>query len=129
MSKMDSSLGQHQTLVFGAVKTNINGGNGGYSAFSWIFTVPIDGIYVFTISIRIKSHSFGSYVITKHGDSEGTFVGKLEGSNVHGMVAGTIVIAANQGDIVFVKTHPTLSHKGEVVNDDHGQSTFAGWLI
>lgn len=126
MSSTDSTLGQHQTLVFDAVKTNVYGG---YSAFSGIFTVPVEGIYVFTISIRIKSLSFGSYVITKNGDSEGTFVGILEGRNVHGMVAGTIVIAANQGDIVFVKTHPTLSHKGEVVNDEHGQSTFAGWLI
>ncbi|CAC5379877.1 unnamed protein product [Mytilus coruscus] len=129
MSKSDSNMGQHQTLVFDVVKTNINGGNGGYSAFSGIFTFPFDGIYVFTISLRIKSQSFGSYVITKNGDSEGTFVGILEGANVHSQVAGTIVITASQGDIVFVKTHPTLSHKGEVVNDANGESTFTGWLI
>lgn len=77
MSKTDSTLGQHQTLVFDAVKTNINGGNGGYIAFSGIFAIPIDGIYVFTISLCIKSNSFGSYVITKSGDSEGKFFGIL----------------------------------------------------
>ncbi|XP_063397270.1 uncharacterized protein LOC134681555 [Mytilus trossulus] len=42
---------------------------------------------------------------------------------------GTFVISANSGDKIFVRTHSTLDHAGDIGSDDNGRTWFAGWLI
>ncbi|VDH93014.1 Hypothetical predicted protein [Mytilus galloprovincialis] len=55
----------NRILVFDTVITNLNGG---YSPNTGIFTVAVDGVYVFTFSIRDHSTSFCSYEIIKNAE-------------------------------------------------------------
>ncbi|XP_052077893.1 uncharacterized protein LOC127715791 [Mytilus californianus] len=126
MSHNDASPGKGHTLKFDVIKTNINGG---YNPFSGIFTVPADGVYVFTFSLRLYSGVYGAYEIIKNADVEGAAVGIIEGSTTQLQVTETIVLSANKGDIVYVRTHPTLTHKGDILTNEHGRSMFAGWQI
>ncbi|XP_071127833.1 complement C1q-like protein 4 [Mytilus edulis] len=126
MSHIDASPGKGHTLKFDVIKTNINGG---YNPFSGIFTVPVDGVYVFTFSLRLYSGVYGAYEIIKNAEVEGAAIGIIEGSNTQLQVTETIVFSANKGDIVYVRTHPTLTHTGGVWTNEHGRSMFAGWQI
>ncbi|CAG2208785.1 C1QL [Mytilus edulis] len=102
MSKTDASPGKGHTLKFDVIKTNINGG---YNPFSGIFTVPVDGVYVFTFSLRLYSGVYGAYEIIKNAEVEGAAIGIIEGTSTQLQVTETIVFSANKGDIVYVRTH------------------------
>ncbi|CAG2208789.1 C1QL [Mytilus edulis] len=77
MSHNDASPGKGHTLKFDVIKTNINGG---YNPFSGIFTVPNDGVYVFTFSLRLYHGHYGAYEIMKNAEVEGAAVGIIEGT-------------------------------------------------
>ncbi|XP_063415956.1 uncharacterized protein LOC134697602 [Mytilus trossulus] len=126
MSHNDLSQGKGRTLKFDVIKTNINGG---YNPFSGIFTIPDDGVYVFTFSLRLYSGVYGAYEIIKNADVEGAAIGIIEGTSTQLQVTETIVFSANKGDIVYVRTHPTITHTGGVQTNEHGRSMFAGWQI
>ncbi|CAG2208786.1 C1QL [Mytilus edulis] len=122
----DESPGKGHTLKFDVLKTNINGG---YNPFSGIFTVPDDGVYVFTFSLRLYAGVNGAYEILKNDEVEGGAIGIIAGSKTQLQVSETIVFSANKGDIVYVRTHPTLTHTGGVWTNENGRSMFAGWQI
>ncbi|XP_063415957.1 complement C1q-like protein 2 [Mytilus trossulus] len=126
MSNIDANPGKGHTLKFDVIKTNINGG---YNPFSGIFTVPVDGVYVFTFNLRLYSGVYGAYEIIKNAEVEGAAVGIITGTSTQLQVTETIVFSADKGDIVYVRTHPTLTQTGGVWTNEHGRSMFAGWLI
>ncbi|XP_063415958.1 uncharacterized protein LOC134697604 [Mytilus trossulus] len=128
MSKIDVSPGNGHTLKFDVVKTNINGG---YDPSSGVFTVPTDGVYVFTFSIRLHSGDFGAYEIVKNAEVEGVAVGIIDRSSTSTQVqtTETIVLSAKKGDIVFLRIHLTLGHSGDIWTNEHGRTLFAGWQI
>lgn len=116
----------NRILVFDTVITNLNGG---YSPNTGIFTTAVDGVYVFTFSIRDHSTSFCSYEIIKNSAVVGSVIGVLEGTTMQQHVIGTVVISVIHGDVIYVRTHSTLQHKGAILSNDHGRTSFAGWLI
>ncbi|CAG2202841.1 C1QL [Mytilus edulis] len=128
MSKIDVSPGNGHTLKFDVVKTNINGG---YNPSSGVFTVPTDGVYVFTFSIRLHSGDYGAYEIVKNAEVEGVAVGIIDRSSTSTQVqtTETIVLSAKKGDIVFLRIHLTLGHSGDIWTNEHGRTLFAGWQI
>ncbi|CAG2241420.1 C1QL [Mytilus edulis] len=129
MSQNEINAGKHRTLIFDVIKTNINND---YSPFSGIFTVPFDGVYVFTLSLRIETGTNGAFEIVKNADVQGSAIGVIHSDSGHDIqlqVSETIVISATKGDKVFVRTHSQYGHTGYILADGNGRSMFAGWSI
>ncbi|CAC5411857.1 unnamed protein product [Mytilus coruscus] len=124
-SQHEPSPSPHHPLIFDTVVTNENNG---YHPFSGIFIVPVNGIYVFTFSIRVDCHSNGPYEIVKNADVVGVVNSDLQQVCLQDHLAGTVVITAQKGDDVFVRTHIGTRH-GMIVSDAIGRSSFAGWMI
>ncbi|XP_063397271.1 complement C1q-like protein 3 [Mytilus trossulus] len=129
MSHNEVNAGKHRTLIFDVIKTNINND---YSPYSGIFTVPADGVYVFTLSLRIETGTTGAFEIVKNNDVQGSAIGVINSDSGHDIqlqVSETIVISATKGDNVFVRTHSQYGHTGYILADGNGRSMFAGWSI
>ncbi|CAG2225110.1 C1QL [Mytilus edulis] len=82
-----------RVLIFNVVKTNINNA---YSPHNGIFTVPFDGVYGFTFSVREDGSSYGSYEIMKGTEAVGSAIGIVEGTNIQQQVIGTVIISAKK---------------------------------
>lgn len=115
-----------RVLIFNVVKTNINNA---YSPHNGIFTVPFDGVYGFTFSVREDGSSYGSYEIMKGTEAVGSAIGIVEGTNIQQQVIGTVIISAEKGEKISVRTHSSLPHHGLILSNTHGRSMFAGWFI
>lgn len=126
MNKNENIPGTHHTLIFNTAITNENNG---YHPFSGIFIAPEKGIYVFTFSIRLECHSYGPYELLKNSQVVGVVYSDIRQVCVQDHITGTIVISANKGDEIYVRTHATYHHSGVIFSDDNGRSSFAGWLV
>ncbi|VDI79919.1 Hypothetical predicted protein, partial [Mytilus galloprovincialis] len=126
MSKSENIPGTHHTLIFDTAITNENNG---YHPFSGIFIAPEKGIYVFSFSIRLECHSYGPYELVKNSQVVGVVFSDIRQVCLQDQITGTMVITANKGDDIYVRTHATTSHIGLIPSDDNGRSSFAGWLI
>lgn len=126
MSTRELNPSPHHIFIFDHAVTNVNGG---YSPFTGIFTAPFNGVYGFTFSIRTECHGYGSYELIKNADVQGTVFGNFKSICTVDYLGGTFVISANKGDKVFVRTHSTLEHAGDITSDTNGRTWFAGWLI
>lgn len=126
LSKQESTPGTHHTLIFDTVITNENNG---YHPFTGTFIVPEIGIYVFTFSIRLACQSFGPYEIVKNTEVVGVVYSDISRVCIADHIAGTIVIHANHGDEIYVRTHASGQHGGVIFSDQSGRSSFAGWRI
>lgn len=103
--------------------------NNGYHPFTGIFIAPEKGTYVFTFSLRLSCHSYGPYQIVKNTEAVGAVYSDLREVCIQDHITGTIVINANQGDEIYVRTYPSNQHIGSIYSDGGGRSSFAGWLI
>lgn len=119
--------GKVHTLIFDVIKTNIKDA---YNVFSGIFTVPIDGLYVFTCSIAMDGRNqYASYEIMKNSAIEGTFF--VDAGSDEGYIYSslTIVIQAHTSDVIFVRIGNSYSPQGNVYSRSHARSSFAGWKV
>ncbi|CAC5379878.1 unnamed protein product [Mytilus coruscus] len=80
MSHNEVNAGIHRTLIFDVIKTNTNND---YSPYSGIFTVPADGVYVFTLSLRIETGTTGAFEIVKNADVQGSAIGIINSDSGH----------------------------------------------
>jgi len=106
--------------------------NSAYSKFTGVFTVPVGGTYGFTYNVRMgcqTSTTVGPFEIMKNDFAEGVlYIGHDCTNQV--TVTETVIIHANPGDKVYIRTHPTYSAtRGNVLSDVYGRTSFAGWLI
>ena len=107
--------------------------NSAYSKFTGVFTVPVGGTYGFTYNVRMGCHTniaVGPFEIIKNDVAEGVvYIDDHDCSN-QVTVTGTVIIHANLGDKVYIRTHPTSpSYDGNVYSDFNGRTSFAGWFI
>ena len=125
---METVPGAHHMVVFDVVKTNIQGG---YNGNTGVFTVPIEGVYVFTYNVRVACHSAISFEILKNSTPEGSVYIDTENSQVcdDDYATGIAVLSANQGDVVFIRTHSTYTPRGSIQSNQYGRSSFSGWLL
>ncbi|XP_062606509.1 uncharacterized protein LOC134268291 [Saccostrea cucullata] len=127
MTSKEISPSLHHVFVFDVVKTNIGSA---YNRNSGIFTVPIDGTYVFTWSIFSDAHS---YIFTQIVINSKALTGMITDSDEVGdyhSTTGVIVATVDHGDLVYVRTHPTtLSHGNVLSSPLHGQPSFSGWRL
>ena len=126
MSKPEPNVEQHQTFIFDHVITNF-GGN--YNRHSGIFTSPSQGVYVFswTLLCHIEGYFYSEVVV--NSDPVGAFHCNAKGATSVGHVTGVVVVEVNQGDIVYIRTHPTLSINGGVYSSSYDCSSFTGWRL
>ena len=130
LSHHEIGINNHHTLIFDTVITNMNSA---YSKFTGVFTVPVGGIYGFTYNVRIGCHTstiLGPFEIIKNEVAEGVvFIDDHDCTN-QVTVTGNVIIHANSGDKIYIRTHPTYSPiDGNVYSDINGRTSFAGWLI
>ena len=107
--------------------------NSAYSKFTGVFTVPVGGIYGFTYNVRMGCHTsqiIGPFEIIKNDVAEGAVLFYDKGCTNQVTMTGTVIIHANPGDKIYIRTHPTFSPiDGNVYSDINGRTSFAGWLI
>ncbi|XP_063448538.1 uncharacterized protein LOC134728070 [Mytilus trossulus] len=126
MNHTEVSPSTHHTIIFDIAITNENNG---YHPYSGVFIVPVSGVYVFTFSIRVDCRGQGAFEIVKNDAVVGVVNAELHLTCIQDHIGATIVINANKGDDVYIRTHSTLHRTGDIVSDETGRSSFAGWLI
>lgn len=113
----------HHILVFDKVITDV--GNA-YHSHMGTFIAPNSGLYVFTWTIRCYSNNYHSAELLADNNIVNViYLGP--GNAIDGTVTGTAVVHVNQGDDVFIRTG-RLSN-GNILSDENGRSSFAGWIL
>ena len=124
MSHSEHTIGHHQTFVFDHVVTNV-GGN--YNRHSGIFTSPSQGVYVFSWTLYCQSYFYSEVVV--NSNPVGALRCSAEGATTMRHVTGVVVVEVNQGDIVYIRTHPLNSNVGVVHSSSTFRSSFTGWRL
>ncbi|XP_063411417.1 uncharacterized protein LOC134694342 [Mytilus trossulus] len=124
MSKTEAII-PHHTLIFDHVETNIGHA---YSQHSGAFTVPINGVYILSYTVFPNgSGSYASVELTVNSISRNKiFVDSSSTDNDHTGCTGFAVLALNQGDVCFVRLHPTYLSKGNIESGSLMRSSFSG---
>lgn len=126
LSKSEYNVGHHQTFVFDQVVTNF-GGN--YNRHTGAFTSPSHGIYVFswTLFCQLGGH-FVSEIVS-NSNAVGALFCSAEGVPNIRHITGVVVLEVNQGDVVFIRTHPTEALSQGVYSSSRFRSSFTGWKL
>lgn len=126
MNRDQKTPSSRHTLIFDIVRTNL--GNH-YNRFSGIFTAPHSGTYVFTWTAYCFAGGHTSLQLVVNANVYISSYCNASGALWHRSVSGTVVAKINQGDVVFLRTHPTGSNKGNVVSSIFHRTAFAGWSL
>lgn len=126
MNRDQKTPSSRHTLIFDIVRTNL--GNH-YNRFSGIFTAPHSGTYVFTWTAYCIAGGHTSLQLVVNANVYISSYCNASGALWHRSVSGTVVAKINQGDVVFLRTHPTGSNKGNVVSSIFHRTAFAGWSL
>ncbi|VDI44697.1 Hypothetical predicted protein [Mytilus galloprovincialis] len=127
LSHNEESPGLHHTVAFDSVKTNIHNS---YNRYTGAFSAPINGVYGFIYTLRMSCHNYGVFEFIKN--DEGTIQVNVDGgcAGCAGQfTTGSVILALNVGDTVYVRTHSTISPTGHILSDRNGSPYFTGWLI
>ena len=126
MSHDEASVGHHQTFVFDQVVTNV-GGN--YNRHAGIFTSPSQGVYVFSWTLNCENGGYFYSEVVVNSDPVGALRCGAEGVIYFSHVTGVVLVEINQGDSVYIRTHPTLPNAGGVWSGSFYRSSFTGWKL
>ena len=126
MSGDETEISTDFTIHFDTIVTNI--GNH-YNKHTGAFTAPQHGVYVFTWNLYCNTggHIYSQLVV--NSNVVGAMLTDAEGASSVRSVTGTVVVEVNQGDVVFVRTHPTLGHSGNLRSYSAWRSSFNGWKL
>lgn len=114
------------TLIFDVVRTN--SGNH-YNKFSGIFSAPRTGTYVFTWTVYCYAGGHTYLQVVVNSNVYISSYCNASGAFWHRSVSGTVVAKINQGDVVFIRTNPAVSNRGNVMSSSSHRTAFAGWLL
>jgi len=114
-----------QTIVFDQVHTNLGGG---YSGTTGVFTAPVAGTYVLSLTFCMwygsPYSSVGDlYIMQNNVQLIRVFV-ELDSNANEGTASGTTVLSLNKGDQVFVK-----AGSGNMYIVGSKLSVFSGFLL
>lgn len=127
MDHTEVSPSTHHTIIFDIAITNEKNG---YQPYSGVFIVPVSGVYVFTLSIRVDCRGQGAFEIVKNDAVVGVVNAELHLTCMEpGPHWGDDRFNASKGDDIYIRTHSVLHRTGDIVSDENGRSSFAGWLI
>ncbi|CAC5371061.1 unnamed protein product [Mytilus coruscus] len=115
-------------LVFRSVQTNVGGH---YNKFSGVFTVPENGIYVFTWTVVCDSQGDRiTQVVVNAAVVGAAMCDSHGGGTYYRTTTGLVVVEVNQGEVVFIRTHPVyLGGKAIISAPDFHRTTFSGWKL
>lgn len=126
MNTGEEHPGQHQILVFDVIKTNVGLA---YNKHIGMFSAPNHGYYVLTWTVACGQYSAVYSQLVINSDPFGSiFTNSDEINDIH-TVTGMVVAELNQGDVVYIRTHPTDGIKGRIFSRDDIRTSFAGWKI
>ena len=124
MSHNESNLGEHHTIVFDSIITNIDGANNNYSR---IFTVPVSWVYFLSWTIA----NFCNVVVFTFLVVDNAEVNAIGTDSLaicdNTMTTGNAVLDLRVGQVVFIRTL-MLIWKEElqvtVLHDRHSLDSF-----
>lgn len=117
----------HHTLIFDTVITNVGAS---YNKHDGVFTAPVSGVYVFSWNIysNYDGNIFTELMVNsdkKGGTRSDSHTVAEDHNSSH-----SVIVEVGQGDIVFIRTHPTISSTGNIISSSTSyQSSFSGWLL
>lgn len=122
VSVYSTDLSKDFTIHFDTLVTNI--GNH-YNKHTGAFTAPQHGVYVFTWNFYCSGYIYSQLVVNSN------VVGAMftEGATSVRSLMGIVVVEVNQGDVVFVRTHPTNGLSGILYSHPDLRSSFNGWKL
>lgn len=120
-----TEISKGSTIHFDTIVTNI--GNH-YNKHSGIFTAPQHGVYVFTWNIYCNTGGYIFSQLVVNSNVVGAMFSSGEGASNIRTPTGIVVVEVNQGDIVFVRIHPTGNHSG-ILNIHPDWRSFNGWKL
>lgn len=121
-----TEISKGSTIHFDTIVTNI--GNH-YNKHSGIFTAPQHGVYVFTWNIYCNTGGYIFSQLVVNSNVVGAMFSSGEGASNIRNSTGIVVVEVNQGDIVFVRIHPTGNHSGNLNSNPDWRSSFNGWKL
>jgi hypothetical protein len=126
VSTYETDLSKDHTIKFDRIVTNI--GNH-YNPNSGTFTAPQHGLYVFTWNLYCHGGGYiHSQVVVNSNAVNAMFTSAQGLTNVR-TTTGIVVVEVNQGDVVYVRTHPTQAPAGNLYSHSNWRSTFSGWKL
>ena len=126
LSATEAHPGTHHTIIFDDVKTNI--GNG-YNKYTGAFSAPQSGLYFISWTIVTFCHDTVFTQLVHNNVPVGFF--ETDSTDVCDITVGTgnVVLQLGAGDVVFVRTHPSVN-SGQIFRaTDHSTPSFTGFLI
>jgi hypothetical protein len=128
MSQSKVSPGKQQTIIFDMDITNLGGH---YSRQAGIFISPDNGVYTFTWSIYCFDRDGHSWVSTElivnSNPIAAAFCHGMTGQ--YAQTSENVVVQMGQGDIVYLRTHPTHNIGGQIYSHPDAKSSFSGWKL
>ena len=115
------ALGQHQTVEYDKVLTNI--GNG-YDSRHGHFTAPIKAVYLFSCSMMNKEGTSIHLEIVKNGIRVAELYGDDDDFS---MATQVVIVLLEKGDMVWVRIEETISSQS--LNAGGGYNTFVGTIL
>ncbi|XP_052072215.1 uncharacterized protein LOC127710429 [Mytilus californianus] len=89
----------------------------------------VTGVYVFIWTVASSSHSFiYSQMVINSYPFGAIFTDSDEIGDYH-TSTGNVVAELNQGDVVYIRTHPTDLIKGGIWSHDNFRTYFNGWKL
>lgn len=123
LSIKDIEISKGYTIKFDTIVTNIGSS---YNRYTGVFTVPQDGVYVFTWNLYCGSD--GGY-FTSQLVVNSNVVGAMYTDAAGADYTNVVVVEINVGDKIYVRIHPTLSFKKKLHSSPDYRSTFSGWKL
>ncbi|KAK3085043.1 hypothetical protein FSP39_023394, partial [Pinctada imbricata] len=127
LAKTEKSLSQHHTIIFDVAE--INNGNA-YNKYTGIFTAPDSGLYFFSWTMFAYPHSHLFSEIVKNNEVHGNAKVDTDNTADYDSTTSNVIIAVNQGDVVYVRTQSGVS-SGYILGLDHTyfRSSFCGFRL
>lgn len=125
MSVSTTGLSNDFTIHFDTIITNIGHH---YNKHTGAFTAPQHGVNVFTWNLYCDVGGYIYSQLVVNSNVVGAMYTSAEGAIAIRSPTGTVVVEVNQGDVVFVRTHPTVGHSGNLRSDSKLMSIILQWL-